>query len=452
MMVSAIQAVLASIAYFLLFISAQKVFGRGIALITLAAAALHPLLMFYDTSFEDSTLALFLLSATVFSALWARDGRALRWLLPGTAAGLMILARPSLFLVLLGVAGLIVSWAAGSRMKALAAFLTPVACLLAPVVWHNHAASGRWVAVTDTAGQNLYWGNNPFPDYQVSIQGYWNILQVDRGIPADFLTQSLKARTGQSSPDPAFMAEAMGFLKAHPGKAIAGVFHKAWRHLSNYEIPRNNNFANLREHVLLWRLPFLPFSILLLLAILGSLGMDKRKAWLFLLPWLAALFSEVVFFNASRYRALCVPFLLPFAIRALQMAGAAVKRRSWRGLATGAAAVVLATVLGETAVSSGERTRYLAADHFKDAMLESYAAEDGSWRRFSEENFRRSLELARRMDPDNLDAFVIEQKLLLDEGKNSQALAAIDAREARCRPGEWLCQDICGDLRGMLGQ
>jgi len=55
--------------------------------------------MFYDVSFEDSTLAFALLSATIYAALWARDGGAARWLVPGTAAGLAILARPNLLVV-----------------------------------------------------------------------------------------------------------------------------------------------------------------------------------------------------------------------------------------------------------------------------------------------------------------------------------------------------------------
>lgn len=446
------QALLAAIAYFFLFLSVQRIFGRTIGLITLTAIALHPVLMFYDVSFEDSTLALFLLSATLYLVLWARDGRIARWLLPGTSAGLMILARPSLFIVLAGIAVLLAGWAAGSRLKALLAYLAPLVYLVAPVMWHNHSVSGRWVPVADSAGQNLFWGNNPFPDYKLSIQGYWNIREVDRDCPADLLTRGLKVRTGQTSSDPAYMAAGIDYLKSHPGRGIAGFFDKAWRHLSNYEIPRNTNFENLRDNVAVWQLPSVPFSLLLVLALIGGRTLDRRLAWLFLLPWLATLFSEVVFFNASRYRALCVPFLIPFAIRGLQIAYTIAKERTWRKFAMGAVAVALVSAAGAFPVSQSERTRYLAIDHFKDAMLESYAGEDGTWQRFSEDRFLRSLEAARRLDPDNLDAFVVEQKYLISEGKISQVFAAASTREARCRPGEWLCHDICDHLKGMVGR
>jgi len=452
MMAAGVQALLATLACFLLFLSVRRVFGRTIALVTLAAIAVHPVLMFYDVSFEDSTLALFLLSATLFLVLWARDGRPARWLLPGTTAGLMLLARASLFIVIVGIAVLLAGWAKKGRGKSLLACLVPVVYVLAPVIWHNHSVSGRFIAVVDSAGQNLFWGNNPFPDYRLSVQGYWNILDVDVGSPADLLTQGLKARTGAQFSDEAYMAAAVSFLKSHPVRAFGGFLDKAWRHLSNYEIPRDTNFETLRDNVLVWRLPFVPFSVLLVLAFIGARGLDKRLAWLFLLPWLAALFSEVVFFNASRYRALCMPFLIPFAIRALQMGYAAAKNRVWRKPILGAALVVLAFVAGAFAVTPAERTRHVAVDRFKDAMLESYADEYGTWQRFSEDRFRRSLEDAGRLDPENLDVFVIEQKYLIAQGKTSQAFALISFRETRCRPDEWLCHEICSHLKGMVGR
>jgi 4-amino-4-deoxy-L-arabinose transferase-like glycosyltransferase len=423
-----------------------------VGLVTLAVLAVHPVLMFYDVAFEDSTLAFVLLSATLFLVLWARQGRLVRWLLPGSAAGLMLLARPSLFVVVAGIAILLVGWIAKGRKKALVALLVPLAYVVAPVIWHNRAVSGRWVAIADSAGENLFWGNNPFPDYRLGIQGYWNIRLVDRGSPGDLLVRGLRTRTGKTSPNEAFMAATMSFVRAHPWQAFVGVIEKAWRHLSSYEIPRNTNFETLRASVLVWRIPFVPFSVLLVLALVGVRGLDRRLAWLLLLPWLAAVFAEAVFFNASRYRALCVPFLVPFAVRALGLGYAAARERPWRGPALGVAAAGLALVAGTFAVSPTERLRHRAVDHFKDAMLESYADEDGGWQRFSEERFLRPLEAARRLDPDNLDAFAVEQKYLITQGKLDQAVAAADLRQTRCRPGEWLCHEVCGYLRRMAGR
>lgn len=451
-MAAGAQALLAALAYLLLFFSVERVCGRTVGLVTLAAVAVHPVLMFYDVAFEDSTLALFLLAATLFLVLWAREGRRVRWFLPGTTAGLMLLARPSLGVVVAGIAVLLAGWVAEGRKQALVALLFPIACVVAPVLWHNHAASGRWVAIADTAGENLFWGNSSFPDYRLGIQGYWNIRIVDRGSPADLLVRGLEARTGKGSPDEAFAAEAISFLRSHPWQALAGALDKVWRHLSNYEIPRNTSFEALRASVPVWRMPFVPFSVLLVLALIGTRGLDKNLAWLSLLPWLAAVLAEVLFFNASRYRALCVPFLVPPAIRSLFLGYAAARRRQWRGPVLGAIAVVVAFTAGAFAVPAAERTRHLAVDHFKDAMLESYADQDGGWQRFSEGRFLHHLAVARRLDPDNLDAFVVEQKYRITEGNIELAMAATDLRETQCRQGEWLCHEICRYLRRMVGR
>ena len=75
--------------------------------------------------------------------------------------------------------------------------------------------------------------------------------------------------------------------------------------------------------------------------------------------------------------------------------------------------------------------------------------ESGEWQRFSEETFHRFLDDARRLDPQNLDAFVVAVKYLIIRGGNIPALALIDFRETQCRRGEWLCHEACGYLRAM---
>jgi hypothetical protein len=109
------------------------------------------------------------------------------------------------------------------------------------------------------------------------------------------------------------------------------------------------------------------------------------------------------------------------------------------------------TILGQFAVSPAERVRHAAVASFKAAMLEAYADEDGRWNWFSQSRAQESLREATRLDPDNLDAFSVAQKLLIREGRFKEARANIAARRARCRTGEWLCEDVCSYLEGMMG-
>lgn len=442
--VSFVQSLLAVFAYGLIYLVVLRRIGVAVALATLAVLALHPVLMFFDSSLEDSSLGLLCLALTVFTADWARDGASARWLAPGTAFGLAVLARPQFAILVLGLGGL--AWLAHRKFRALAALAISVLYVVAPAVWHNHSASGRWSLVSDTFGQNMYWGNGPNPEYRTSVLGYWNIWELDQGSPSSLLVDGLKRRTGQSSADSAFLTETTRSMSENPGRALAAIADKAWRHLSSYEIPRTCNFSLIREHVLIWRIPYLPFAVFLGLALLGLRGLERRTAWLFLLPWLATLFTELLFFNASRYRAMAVPFLVPLAMRGLFSVIESIRARRWRELALPGSLLAGLGLLGAAAVTPKERDRHEAAQYFIESVVESYADEFGGWNRFSEERFQHYLGLARQIDPDNLDAFSVEQKLRLREGKIDEAGAAIQARRARCGAGEWLCEDVCDQL------
>jgi hypothetical protein len=178
---------------------------------------------------------------------------------------------------------------------------------------------------------------------------------------------------------------------------------------------------------------------------------DRSETLLLAVPWLAVVATEVVFFNASRYRALALPFVLPLAVAGAGEMVRAVRARRWTQAGV---VVLLATttiVLGKFAVSPAERVRHMAVADFKASMLEAYADQDGRWRWFSESRARNSLAEARRLDPDNLDAFSVAQKLLIKDRRFAEAENNIAARRARCRPGEWLCQDVCSYLEGLLG-
>jgi hypothetical protein len=447
--VSAFQSLLAIVAYWLIYLVVVRRLGWGIAMATLVVLCVHPVLMFFDSSLEDSSVALLCVAAAVFAADWARDGKPARWLVAGLATGFAVLARPNLGFVAAGLA--VVAWTATPKRKArtVAAFLLPVFWLVAPAIWHNHQANGTWSLASDTLGQNAYWGNGPNPEYRTSLLGYWSIWEVDRGSPAAILAEGLKVRTGKATADAAYLAETVRYVGEHPGRAVAEIGRKLWRHFSNYEIPRTCDFSSLRQHVLVWQIPFVPYALVLGFALLGFRGTDRRLSWIFLLPWIATLATEMVFFNASRYRALGLPFLVPFSARGVLATVGFVRTRNWRRLAASVAALLALFALGHFAVPKSERARHQAVQHFMEAMLESYADEDGAWLWFSEDRFQHHLALARHIDPSNLDAFSVEQKVLIRTGRGGEAQQNIRVRRADCRPGEWLCQAVCDQLEGL---
>jgi len=449
--VSAAQSAIALAAYFLLYLIAARLLGRRVALIGLALVVLHPVLMFEDTSFEDSGIGLLLMSVALYASNWARNGRPGRWAVPGLALGLAALARPNLLAVAVGLAALAWIWTPSNWPRALIALLGPIICLVWFTAVHNHNASGRWTLISDMTGQNLYWGNNPFPDHRLSVQGYWDIREVDRGSAGGLLIAGLKQRTGETATDPAFFAGAKNFVRSQPLQALSSLARKAWRHLSSYEIPRNRDFAWCRQANIVWKLPLIPFALLVPLALLGWRGAPNRSsAFLLVVPWLAVVATEVMFFNASRYRALALPFVLMLSVAGAAEVVRVVRARRWAEVGLIALLATATTVLGHFAVSPAERIQHAAVASFKSAMLEAYADEDGQWNWFSQSRALQSLRDATRLDPDNLDAFSVAQKLLIREGRFEEARANIATRRARCRTGEWLCEDVCSYLERMM--
>jgi hypothetical protein len=452
--ISGVQSLLAMIAYWLVYLVIARRMGKRVAVISFAVLCLHPVLMFFDSSLEDSSLALLCSAIAIFLADHAVDesnaGKAaIRWLAVGGATGLAIFARPQFAFLAAGLT--VLAWRGSNQGKAKAslAFLLPILCLVTPVVLHNHRANGTWSLVSDTFGQNMYWGNGPHPEYRTSLLGFLDIWEVDNGSPSTLLAEGLKARTGKATSDAAFLAETLRHMKDHPGAALAEVGRKVWRHLSNYEIPRTCNFSSLRQHVPLWELPYVPYSLMLGLALFGLAGLDRKFVYLFLLPVAAALVTEVIFFNAGRYRALGVPFLVPFSVRGAILLVGKVKERAWRGMAVSTAVVSVLFLLGHFAVPDSERQRHLAVQHYLEAMLESYSDEDGAWLRFSEDRFQHHLSMARTFDPSNLDAFSVEQKMLIRSARNGEAQENVRKRRTACGADEWLCQSVCDQIDGL---
>jgi hypothetical protein len=444
--IATVQSLLAMLAYWLIYLVVARRLGRGIAMATLVVLCVHPVLMFFDSSLEDSPLALLCVAAAIFAANWARDATPARWAATGAATGLAILARPQFAFVAAGLATLAWVETPQRRGKAVMALVLPIFWLVFPAVWHNHHANGRWSLVSDTFGQNMYWGNGPNPEYRTSLLGYWNIWEVDEKCPAALLSAGLKARTGKTTSDEALLAETLRHMHDHPTSAIAEMGNKILRHLSNYEIPRTCNFSSLRESVLVWQVPYLPYSLMLGLALLGLRGVERRFACLLLLPVIATSATEVIFFNASRYRALGLPFLVPFSVRGALAIADAIRKQERRRLAASLATLAVLFVIGSFAVPRAEHDRHLAVQHYMEAMLESYSDDMASWLRFSEDRFQHHLALARRLDPNNLDAFSVEQKMLVRSGRTGEALQNIRRRRADCQPDEWLCQSVCDQL------
>ena len=142
--------------------------GLGPASVILAACAyaLHPLWAAGSTFLLADSLLPALMIVNLAALLWApRGGRLARWIVPGAIAGLSLLVRPDLsLLVILAVAWCL--WVCPSPRRWRAASLIVAALVVSTFPWglHNRMTHGVWMFTSSGGGSGLWQGLGTLPN------------------------------------------------------------------------------------------------------------------------------------------------------------------------------------------------------------------------------------------------------------------------------------------------
>ncbi|TMK57020.1 MAG: hypothetical protein E6G51_07440 [Actinobacteria bacterium] len=123
--------------------------------------AIYPALLEYQGMLMSEPLAATLLSGGVLAVLWAWDGDASRWLLPGASFGALALVRPEYLGIAVLVAGVIFLREARDWRPSLvraAVFLLAAFVVIAPWTIRNAVALDRFVPISTGGGQVLFAG------------------------------------------------------------------------------------------------------------------------------------------------------------------------------------------------------------------------------------------------------------------------------------------------------
>jgi hypothetical protein len=454
--VSAAQSMLSIGAYIALYLISRCLFSRAISIAALCVLMVHPVCIFYDISFEDSTLALFLLAWTLFAFVRPAGPSYVKWAPAGLLMGLTLCCRPNLVFVALFLCAAVIMRFKKYCVPVFLSFVVPVIIVILPPILHNYRASGRFSFIADTAGENLFWGNNEHPYYLISMQGFCGIPQVDQGSPERLLKNMLAKNYGVKNGEQMYKRAFNRYVSDHPWRYVAGLALKACRHVSNYEIPRNDNFYFLRQGALPFQLPLLPYSLLFAFTAIGIATARPLRPALFVLvsAWAGVFVTEVLFFNAGRYRALAIPFIAPVAVAGVFAYVNSIRCRRWRVVWLGGLCAAVIFFVGHVCVSAHEKQQHRAVSHYKAALEELFPKKDHSLGIASAERYVGHLESALECDPDNLNAFSLYEKYKIMTGRIDEAGADIEARAGRCVKDDPLCHAVCGfedSLATMVG-
>jgi 4-amino-4-deoxy-L-arabinose transferase-like glycosyltransferase len=290
--VGLVQAVLGALLCLAIFLFARRLFGVPVALLSAAAVAVHPLLIYMTAWVYSETLFLLLLWLALW--LWAvslqQPFSTPRLAATGVLLGLATLVRPEVVIfmpLLLGALLLL------KRVEAFRRGLVVLAALLLvllPWTLRNQAVHGEFVPLTTSAGSNFYAGNNP----EANGGSAW-------AFPVEGMTEVAS--------DQALRAQSLRWIEENPGEALGLLPKKLYRFLSPVALETNS--SPFGRAAILFDLLYTPF---LLVALLGMWHNWRKPGALAAIVLIVVyVLTALVFYGGTRVSVPIVPALLVFA-------------------------------------------------------------------------------------------------------------------------------------------
>jgi 4-amino-4-deoxy-L-arabinose transferase-like glycosyltransferase len=391
--VYAVQLVLGLLGIVLVHRLALLAFGARAARVAAALTALYATFPFLETKLLASTMALTaLLGALVVLASAAGGAATWRWGCGGLLLGLTSLGRPETLVT----TPFLVAWAwrwagrpegGGRRRKAAALGMLAVgwAAAVAPVVLHNVRTGGGLTLISSQAAVTFYQGNNP------RARGLYVGLESDglSGMPERQAAEEkavAEEKAGRSltraEVSAYWFGRGLDFIRDHPGAWLRLLGMKLLRFLGSYEYSTEYVLAAERRTVWLLWLPFVPFGLLVALAIptlarvAGAPEAEGSSAviWLLVAVLAANATTVLVFYVSSRYRLASVPPLLVLSSATVVSLVDALRagRRRRACLVAAAVGLVFAAVHPERDASGLQQE---AAAHFNAGNVASERGE-----------------------------------------------------------------------------
>ena len=252
---------------------ARRLFGPGTALAAGVGLALHRTAVLFDGELLETALVTLL--HVLGLAMLLRAGAPQGSRRDATVAGLMLgagaVARP----VILLFAAVGAWWLGGRRLLSLAAGM---AIAIAPVTLHNAVRGRDAVLISSNLGLNFYLGNNAHADGRTAKA---DVLPPDPAV-AERTGRSLAESAAGRPLRPSqisdyWLRRGLGFAAAHPGHTLELWARKLFFAWTVAELSDNQDLAELRWHLRLYR--FLPVGawILMPLGLAGLVLAPRRR-------------------------------------------------------------------------------------------------------------------------------------------------------------------------------
>lgn len=460
-----VQSALGVVNGLLIFLLAERAFGRTTAVLAFLLSLLYGPFLFYEVQLLNTTLALTLaLSAVLFldRAVETRSSRGAA--VAGLLLGLGMLARPEFLLFApLALAAIFILGrqpAAGAARAAAAAslrlailFAAGAAIPLGVSAARNALVAHDLVLISHHGGISFYMGNNEYTDGTYRPPPFFQGTPeaIDQRDSRRFAEKEAGRALRASEVDRFWYAKAFAYIREHPVAYARLLARKLALYWGSYEIPLNASWDFFRRTSPILVATALSFGIIVPLAAIGAGNALAARNPRLLLPALfvlANMSAVILFFVCDRYRQPAVPFLIVLASAGLAHLGGFARRRAARPLTLGLVFVLALGALlhvrltgnpslsfarshvaiGQAALRRGDRATAQAAFHdairenplYIDAMMNLAALyqEEKRWK-----DAVALYEAVLRQNPDFAGAYLNRGSCSQAEGQFEAALA-----------------------------
>jgi tetratricopeptide (TPR) repeat protein len=316
-----IQHIIGSATCSLIFLFADRYFGRRIAITSGFISAFYWVFIYFENELLlDSLLVLFSL-ILVWSLMKAAEKTSTKWFfISGLLLGLAAITRPNYLAIwpvilvwMFIVFGRKYKWImAGFGLLTLAALI-----FILPVTLRNIIVGHDTVVIASQGGINFYIGNNRYADGATAVMpefgASWQYADCE------YLAKLETARLGQdmkpSDVSSFYYHRALRFIDEDPGKWLLLIFKKLSYFWNSYEISNNQNLYFFRRFASITRILPPLFFIISPLSIIGLVNLFRKERTYHIIGYfiIAYMITVVAFFVTGRFRLPVLPFLIILA-------------------------------------------------------------------------------------------------------------------------------------------
>ncbi len=318
---------------------ARQVAGDWAAVAAASLLLLYSPLLSAESKILSTTLGLFLQVAVfVLASGTTPRSPTSRFLLLGAVLGAAALVRPLWVLWLVALPFVLFGRELRSRtsLHKSAVFLLGAAIVISPVTLRNWVVADDFVPISANGGMTFFQGNNvENKSGLLTIISRFQMFgsadrqeEVERSVASELSGRELSP----SESSRFWFQEGMRFVTERPLDWLTLERNKVLRFVSSFEYGDNYSHDLEADRIFVLRLLFVPFGLLLALAVVGIPSMDwgRRPSRLVVLSALTGVFGCLAFFVSSRYRMEAVPALAVLAASGLVYL--VQGRRDWRRL------------------------------------------------------------------------------------------------------------------------